>query len=136
MVYDRERDRRDQATRAFHKEALARGEKRSLYRTKSGELYSYAQDEIGFGRIGLGPKVGTWVGMAVLALLMIGLFFVSLYMLLVPRPQDDPSTWKPFWGALWLTALSLGGTWLTVRFTILELKARAVRRERGVPEPA
>lgn len=33
---------------AAHKEALARGEKRVLRVTTTGELHSYAEDEIGF----------------------------------------------------------------------------------------
>lgn len=37
----------DDQVRAYHEQALARGEKRVLCRTGEGRLYSYARDEIG-----------------------------------------------------------------------------------------
>ena len=48
MVYDPERERRNDAVHAEHKQALARGEKRVLRTTATGELHSYAGEEIGF----------------------------------------------------------------------------------------
>lgn len=47
-MYDRERDRRDDAVYAEHKRAVAAEEKRVRRRTKTGELHSYPSDEIGF----------------------------------------------------------------------------------------
>ncbi|WP_460667968.1 hypothetical protein [Kocuria himachalensis] len=48
MVYDPERARRNDAVYAEHQQALAAGEKRVLRTTATGELHSYANDEIGF----------------------------------------------------------------------------------------
>jgi hypothetical protein len=47
-VVDRELERRNDVVRAEHKAAVARGEKRVLRKTVTGELHSYSGDEIGF----------------------------------------------------------------------------------------
>ena len=38
----------DVGVHAEHRAALARGEARFLFRTETGELYSYSRDELGF----------------------------------------------------------------------------------------
>ena len=45
MSFDRGRERRNDDVYTEHKEALARGEKRVLRKTDTGELHSYPADE-------------------------------------------------------------------------------------------
>ena len=131
MVFDRERERRNDAVYAEHKEALARGEKRVLRKTAEGELHSYAGDEIGFSPGRGQVQVTTWWGMGILTVLM-GLFFVaSGVLLLAPLGRGD----QPFWGALFLTALSGLGGWYTFGLARAEYRATKIRKERGAPKP-
>ena len=60
MVYDRERERRNDAVYAEHKRAVAAGEKRVLRTTSTGELHSYPGDEIGFSPGRGQTQVSTW----------------------------------------------------------------------------
>lgn len=60
------RERRNDAVVTEHKEALARGEKRVLRVTTTGELHSYADDEIGFSPGRGQAQVSTWWGMGIL----------------------------------------------------------------------
>ena len=60
-----DRQRRDDAIRAGHQQALARGEKRVLRTTATGALHSYAGDEIGFTPGRGHVQVSTWWGMGI-----------------------------------------------------------------------
>ena len=63
MVYERERERRNDAVFAEHKSAVAAGEKRVFRTTSTGDLHSYPGDEIGFSSGRGQVQVSTWWGM-------------------------------------------------------------------------
>ena len=131
MVFDRERERRNDAVYAEHKEALARGEKRVLRKTSTGELHSYASDEIGFSPGRGQVQVRTWWGMGILAALMGLLFVGSWVLLLMPLGKGE----QPFWGALFLTGMAGLGAWYTLGLARDEYRAAKLRKERGAPQP-
>jgi hypothetical protein len=62
----------DDQVRAEHEQALARGEKRVLFRTVEGRLYSYAKDELGVVTASSHPQVRSVVGFLVLAVVFAG----------------------------------------------------------------
>lgn len=84
VVYNRERERRNDAVYAEHKSAVAAGKKRVLRKTSTGELHSYSADEIGFSPGRGQAQVSTWWGMGIL----IGLLrnHVHWGLLAVPAP--------------------------------------------------
>ncbi|MGO4435656.1 hypothetical protein AB4Y88_20945, partial [Paenarthrobacter sp. RAF9] len=84
MSFDRERERRNDDVYAEHKEALARGEKRVLRKTDTGELHSYPADEIGFSPGRGQVQVRSWWGMGILAAVMGLLVILSGVILLAP----------------------------------------------------
>jgi hypothetical protein len=58
----------DDQVRAYHEQALARGDKRVLFRTVEGRLHSYAKDELGVVTASSHPQVrsaGGFLAMAV-----------------------------------------------------------------------
>lgn len=131
MVFDRERERRNDAVYAEHKEALARGEKRVLRTTATGELHSYAGDEIGFSPGRGQAQVRTWWGMGILAVFM-GLMFVGSWaLLLMPMGYGE----QPSWGGLFSIALSGLGGWYMFGLARDEYRATKLRKERGAPKP-
>lgn len=131
MIFDRDRERRNDAVYAEHKAALARGEKRVLRRTDTGELHSYPGDEIGFSPGRGHVQVRTWWGMGILTAVMAVLVVLSLVILL--RPVTDGG--QPFWGALVLTAFGIFGAWYTFGMARDEYRAKRLRKERHAPEP-
>ncbi|MFY9634968.1 MAG: hypothetical protein WAL27_09620 [Cellulosimicrobium cellulans] len=126
-----ERERRNDAVYAEHKEALSRGEKRVLRRTDTGELHSYAGDEIGFSPGRGQAQVRTWWGMGIVSLVLGLLFVASWIILLMPLGKGE----QPFWGALFLTALAGLGCWYTLGMARDEHRAARIRQERGAPRP-
>jgi hypothetical protein len=130
VVFDSERERRNDAVYAEHKEALARGEKRVLRKTAAGELHSYAGDEIGFSPGRGQAQVRTWWGMGILAVFMGLLFVLSVVALLVSTGHGEPS-----WGALFTLALSGLGGWYMFGLARDEYLATKIRKERGAPKP-
>ncbi|MBT2537019.1 hypothetical protein [Arthrobacter sp. ISL-69] len=131
MVFDRERERRNDAVYAEHKEALARGEKRVLRRTDTGELHSYPGDEIGFSPGRGQVQVRTWWGMGIVTAVLGLLFIASWVILLLPLGKGE----QPFWGALFLMALAGLGSWYTFGLARDEYRATQLRKERGTPKP-
>jgi hypothetical protein len=131
VVYDPERERRNDAVYAEHKQAVARGEKRVLRTTAAGELHSYAGDEIGFTPGAGQPQVSTWWGMGIVAAVLGLLFVFSSAMFLTPVVQGRP----PVWSALFAIALGGLGAWYTLGLARDEYRATKVRKERGAPEP-
>lgn len=125
-----DRDHRD-AVYAEHQAAVAAGEKRVLRNTRTGGLHSYPADEIGFTPGSGQAQVGTWWGMAVLAVFAGILTVFSVVLLLAPLGQGQ----GPMWGALFLTALGGGLSIFTVRLSIAEYRAKQLRKLRGSPEP-
>lgn len=124
--------RQDQAVTAEHEEAVARGEKRVLRKTKAGVLHSYPADEIGFTPGSGQPQVRTWWGMAVLAVVVALITLGSVGgMFLVPMSRGH----GPQWGGLFLVAMGGLFTWYAVRLARDEYRAGKVRKERGSPEP-
>lgn len=131
MPFNSDRERRNDEVYAEHKAALARGEKRVLRRTDTGELHSYPSDEIGFSPGRGQVQVRSWWGMGILTAVLGLLFLASWVILLLPLAQGEP----PFWGALFLTALGALGGWYTFGMARDEYRAAQVRKERGAPSP-
>ncbi|GGM97191.1 hypothetical protein GCM10009721_25100 [Terrabacter tumescens] len=132
MSNELQRLKQDEAVTAAHDEAVARGEKRVLRRTTTGELHSYPADEIGFTPGRGQAQVRTWWGMAVLAVTMALLSLLAVVgMFVVPMSRGD----GPQWGGLVLVAMGGLFTWYAVRLARDEYRAKQVRRERGSPEP-
>ncbi|WP_267275916.1 hypothetical protein [Arthrobacter sp. CDRTa11] len=131
MVYDAARFQRDDEMTAWHRASVAAGDKRILMRTRKGELYSYAADEIGFAR-GSGVQFTTWWGMLIGASMMLGIGLIVIWgVLILPAVLGG----EPHWGGLFLVLLSAGGCWLFLHYAVAEYRARQLRRARGVPEP-
>lgn len=121
----------DDKVRAYHEQALARGEKRVLSRTTDGRLYSYTRDEIGVVTASSHPTVRSAGGFIVMAVFFAAVAVFSILLVVGPtsRGQD------PMWGALILTAAGAGGVLYAVRLAGVVAKAKRLRRERGIPEP-
>ena len=132
MQNDVEGRRRDDEMRQRHEQAVAAGEKRVLSRTMEGRLYSYARDEIGFARAGSGPIVTSAVGMLVLAVVFAAFTVLSVWLIAAPTSQGQ----EPLWGALFLTLGGFAGVIYASRLAVAEIRAKRVRRERGIPEPS
>jgi 4-hydroxybenzoate polyprenyltransferase len=109
-----------------------RGESWRLVRTVDGELTLYRPEEVGFVRGGSGVTVRTVGGLRVLAVVFTA-FTVALVLAL---PISWAAHGRPFWGAIPLALLSAAFTWYAVAIIRKEKRAVALRRERGVPEPA
>ncbi|MFD0046068.1 hypothetical protein ACFVGV_12855 [Pseudarthrobacter scleromae] len=131
MTFDRDRERRNDDVYAEHKAAIARGEKRVLRKTDTGELHSYPSDEIGFSPGRGQVQVRSWWGMGILTVVLGLLFLASWVILLMPLAQGEP----PFWAALILAALAGLGGWYTFGLARDEQRAAQVRQQRGAPEP-
>lgn len=131
MVFDREREKRNDNVYAEHKRAIAAGEKRVLRRTSTGDLHSYPADEIGFSPGRGHAQVSTWWGMGILAIVGAALTVVSLLILLAPLGQGE----GPFWGSLFLTALSVGITYYALSLARDEYRATQLRKRRNSPKP-
>jgi hypothetical protein len=131
MVYDPERERRNDAAYAEHKQALARGEKRVLRTTATGELHSYAGDEIGFTPGRGQAQVSSWWGMGIVTAVLALLFAFSTVMLLTPVVQGR----QPYWGALLLIALTGLGAWYAFGLARDEYRATRLRKARSAPKP-
>ena len=131
MFDDAERSRRDEATRQWHHQALAAGQRRVLVRTMSGELYSYARDEIGVLTASSHPTVRSAAGFIMIAIFCAALSAFSILLVAGPTSQGQ----NPMWGALILTAAGVGGGVYAARLAGIAVKARRLRAERGIPEP-
>lgn len=131
MVYDRERERRDDDAYAGHKQAVAAGEKRILRRTSTGELHSYPREEIGFTPGRGQAQVSTWWGMGILALFSALIAVFSVMLILGPLLDGE----SPLWGGLFLTAFAGAFTIYALRLARDEYRATRLRRLRGSPKP-
>lgn len=131
MVYDRERERRNDTVYAEHKRAVAAGEKRVLRKTSTGELHSYPSDEIGFTPGRGHAQVSTWWGMGVLAVFAGLITAFSVVLFLDPLGRGE----GPFWGALFLTALTGAFTYYAYTLSRDEYRATRLRKRRGSPKP-
>lgn len=129
MMQDRQR--RDDVTRAEHQQALARGEQRVLRTTATGELHSYAADEIGFTPGRGHAQVSTWWGMGIVTTVLWAGFAFSWVLLLAPVGDGG----RPFWGALFLMVLAGLLGWYTLGLARDEYRAARLRKERGIPKP-
>jgi hypothetical protein len=131
VVYDSERERRNDAVVEEHKQALAWGEKRVLRRTAAGELHSYAAEEIGFTPGRGQVQVITWWGMGIVTAVLWAGFVFSWVLFFAPVVKGEP----PMWGALFLTAMGGLFGWYTFGMARDEYRATKLRKERGVPKP-
>ena len=131
MNFDRDRERRNDEVYAEHKAALARGEKRVLRRTNTGELHSYPGDEIGFSPGRGQAQVRTWWGMGIVSAFLGLMFLGSLVLFLASFGH----TAGPEWGALFAIALGGFGAWYTFGLARDEYRAKKLRKERHAPEP-
>lgn len=121
----------DDQVRAYHEQALARGEKRVLFRTVDGTLHSYAKDELGVVTASSHPQVRSAVGFLMMAAVFAAVAVFSIFLVAGPtsRGQD------PLWGALFLTVAGLGGALYAIRMAQVASRAKRLRAERGIPEP-
>lgn len=132
MVYDAERDKRDEAVYAEHKQALALGIKRILAKTNKGELHSYESDEIGFLSGRGQAQVSTWWGMGIVFLTMLFLAVISVVLVFAPTQSGEP----PMFGALFLTLFAGLFSLYSFKLSRSEYKARQIRLKRGKPQPS
>lgn len=112
---------------------MAGGQKRYLRRAYNGELVSYLPEEYGVARTGLGPKIHTVWGHAVLVageLISLVLLFWALGVGVRAGNSDVPvGVWFAFGFFILVTGYS---TWNLIK----EAKATILRRQRGLPTPA
>lgn len=121
----------DDQVRADHDQALARGDKRVLFRTVEGRLHSYTREELGVVTASSHPQVRSAGGFLVMALFFAAVAVFSVMLVAGPtsRGQD------PLWGALILTAAGIGGVLYAARMARVASRAKRLRAERGIPEP-
>lgn len=131
MVYDRERERHNDAVYAEHKKAVASGEKRVLRTTSTGELHSYPDDEIGFTPGHGQAQVSTWWGMGILTFVSGIMLLACLWLFQRPLWQGEP----PEWALLWPVGLSGFLTPYTFILARDEYRASQLRKRRGSPKP-
>lgn len=131
MVYDRERERHNDAVYAEHKRAVAAGEKRVLRTTSTGELHSYPGDEIGFSPGGGQTQVSTWWGMGILMVVSGATFIAMCWMFLLPLWQGQ----GPEWGVLWPIGISGFFTPYAYFLARDEYRATQLRKRRGSTKP-
>ena len=123
--------RRDEEMRQWHQQALASGEQRVLARTTSGELHSYAKDELGVVTASSHPQVRSAVGFLVMAAVFAAVAVFSILLVAGPTSRGQ----APMWSALFLTAAGLGGALYAIRMAQVASRAKRLRAERGIPEP-
>lgn len=131
MVYDRERERRNDAVYAEHKKAVAAGEKRVLRTTSTGELHCYSGDEIGFTPGRGHAQVSTWWGMGILMVVSGIILLACLWLFQRPLWEGKP----PEWAVLW--PIGLSGFFTPYAFFLArdEYRATQLRKLRGSPKP-
>lgn len=125
------RSRRDEETRQGHDQALAAGQQRVLARTTSGELHSYAKDELGVVTASSHSQVRSAAGFLVMAVVFAAVAVFSILLVAGPTSRGQ----APMWGALFLTAAGLGGALYAIRMAQVASRAKRLRAERGIPEP-
>jgi hypothetical protein len=119
----------DDQVRAYHEQALARGDKRVLFRTVEGRLQSYAKDERGVVTASSHPQVRSAGGFVLMAVCFaaVAAFSVLLIAGRASRGQD------PMWDALFLTVAGVAGSVYAVRMAGVASRAKRLRAERGRP---
>lgn len=117
----------DEAVHAKHAEALARGEKRTLYLTEAGMLHSYAKDEIG------GPPNGSkrWWSMLPAMLFFVAATAFTVYVVVEPTLRGEEPWWRGLYGTAVFAPFIIGCFWLLR----IEYRGHRNRKKRGVPEP-
>jgi hypothetical protein len=131
MVFDPDRERRNDEVYAEHKAAIARGEKRVLRKTETGDLHSYPADEIGFSPGRGQAQVRTWWGMVIVSAFLGLVFLGSSVLFLASFGQGA----DPEWGALFPIVFGGLGAWYTFGMARDEYRAKKLRKERQAPEP-
>ncbi|MGN8129082.1 hypothetical protein [Paenarthrobacter sp. 22069] len=131
MIYSSDQERHNDTVYAEHKAALARGEKRVLRRTSTGQLHSYPGDEIGFSPGRGQAQVRSWWGMGIVSAFL-GLIFIGSMVLFIASFRQGTA---PEWGALFAIALGGFGAWYTFGLARDEYRAKKLRKERNAPEP-
>jgi hypothetical protein len=122
----------DEEVWQWHKQALAAGQRRVLSRTMTGELHSYAKDEIGFRRNGPGNGVSTLRGLLVVTAVMTAFGIMTTAMAAGAWSPDG----KPAWGFLMLSAFAAAMVWWGLHCAVSEIKAKKIRKQRGLPTPS
>lgn len=118
----------DEGVKRWHNRAVAAGEERILARTLDGDLYSYRWDEITLGGKNVAIVESMWF-MTTFAGVMAAITLVSLVGCVSFSAADGQ------WGRLVLPAMSGLFAWLLFLWARQDWDARALREERGVPEP-
>ena len=125
------RQKRNMAMKAWHDAAVAAGREQRLVRTETGQLHSYALDELGLKPATTGNQLTSWWGMAILGTFSASFAGVLAYLGLSGSAPEAGS-----WVATALSVLFFGLSWLCFHYAAADYRARQRRRERGVPEPA
>jgi hypothetical protein len=121
----------DDQVRAEHEQALARGEKRILFRTVEGKLHSYAKDELGVVTASSHPQVRSAAGFVVLSLVFAAVAVFSVLLVVGPTSRGG----NPMWDAMFLAVAGVAGVVYAIRMARVASRAKRLRAERGVPEP-
>ncbi|WP_285249962.1 hypothetical protein [Pseudarthrobacter sp. fls2-241-R2A-168] len=121
----------DDQVRAYHEQAVTRGDKRILFRTVDGRLHSYAKDELGVVTASSHPQVRSAGGFLAMAVFFAAAAVFSVLLVIGPTGQGE----DPMWGALFLSAAGLGGAAYAIRMATVASTAKRLRAERGIPEP-
>ena len=121
----------DDQVRAYHEQAVARGDKRILFHTVDGRLHSYAKDELGVVTASSHPQVRSAGGFLAMAVFFAAAAVFSILLVAGPTSQGE----DPMWGGLFLSAAGLGGAVYAARMVGVAAKAKRLRSERGIPEP-
>ncbi len=108
---------------------MANGEKRILARTVEGGLYSYHSDEITLAKQGFSVAVASTWQMLVFAVAMAAVSMFGLVLTVFAAVSDG------IWVRLLLPGFSGLFTWLLYHWGMQNVRARNMRKERGVPEP-
>lgn len=128
MAKDPDRARRDEEARARHR-ALGGG--RILARGRDGELHSYSPEEYGNSTHGLESQVRSVWGMTALAAVLVVLALVCLVAFVVSFGAGGGPAWLGIAGAVVLGSFA----WIGGKAAMAELRAKALRRRRGLPDP-
>lgn len=119
---------------AKHRLALEQGETRHLFLTATGEVHSYAPDELGFPPEGAPhrDRPSTWrMGVMILGIYAVILGF-GLAVHLIPIRDGVIPNW---WVVAFIVAGCVGSGYVTFRYTREHYRAEKIRKQRGVPTP-
>ncbi len=132
MVENDERRRRDEAVLAEYRRLRDAGDRRWLARADDGELVLYRSEEIGLARGGAAKTVRSLAGLRTVAVGLTVIAVLATAALVVLALGGEGPAW------IFLVPAVLAGSGAAWAFSLgrRERRAAALRRERGLPDPA